>query len=748
MNKKIKYILGLSLTAIVIVGCTVMIKTKSMEKVLNHKVLAAQTNKTYPIVDTGTKNLYSDKEVLTSISEGEDFYGQDASYQINEPSYTDNGDGTVTDNVTGLMWQQTMDSKMSATDAVAYANSSELGGYKDWRIPSIKELYSLTNFDGKVLGETAVNMFIDTEFFNQPIGDTSIGEREIDAQTWSSTEYVGKTMNNDETIFGVNFVDGRIKGYPKYSPKTREENKMYFRLVRGNEEYGQNNFVDNGDGTISDLATGLMWQKADDGVARDWENSLSYSENLDASGYDDWRLPTSKELQSIVDYTRSPQTTSSPAINEMFSLTSIKDINGNTQYPHYWTSTTLCDGKNPAGEGVYVCFGDGQGMINNKLVDAHGAGAVRSEPKSGNTSDYPKSFGPQGDIQYVYNYALSVRSIEGTTEIRDSAVNTKIKDSAVTTPTESIKNNSEKSAIIPYSPQSDFSVITVGTGTPDVNLDKSSASTMIQYQGKYLLVDCGDGTNKNLYKGGFKDGDIKSILFTHLHSDHTSDFTDITISNIISNNNHLDIIGPPRTSKLYDLIKDVYADDITYRMMSISKKTGRAVDNQKIYNSVAVKELTGENTFKLNGLTVSTAEMTHTMYDLAYRFDVGGKSIVVSGDTSYDPDLAVLAKNADILVIDGSGSTNENALNNKVKSNSKKIKLPTPAYEYSGNFGVDAHATFSDIVKMATDANVKKLVLTHYSEASDAIKQERIAEINKTFKGEVIFAEDLMEINP
>jgi hypothetical protein len=81
-------------------------------------------------------------------------------------------------------------------------------------------------------------------------------------------------MNNDETIFGVNFVDGRIKGYPKYQPGTTQANKMYFRMVRGNTEYGINNFVDNGNGTISGLATGLMWQKTDDGVAKNWEQAL------------------------------------------------------------------------------------------------------------------------------------------------------------------------------------------------------------------------------------------------------------------------------------------------------------------------------------------------------------------------------------------------------------------------------------------------------------------------------------------
>lgn len=365
---------------------------------------------TYPIVDTDISDHFSDLAQITAPSEGEAFYGQDADYTGRQASYTDNLDGTITDNVTGLMWEKDMGEKITFDAAFTKAEASSLGEHTDWRVPGIKELYSLILFTGQVKGAEAISFFIDTAFFNQPLGDLSLGEREIDAQTWSSTEYVGLTMGGDATIFGVNFIDGRIKGYPKYKKATGAANTMFFRMVRGNSDYGKNRYENNADGCITDLATGLMWQKADDGTARDWEEALAYAEGLELASKNDWRLPNAKELQSIVDYSRSPQTTSSAAIDPIFECTEINDPDGNPgQYPFFWTSSTHLDGANPFAGAVYIAFGEGMGEMNGTLMDVHGAGCQRSDPKSGNINDYPQFWGPQGDVRYVYNYVRCVR---------------------------------------------------------------------------------------------------------------------------------------------------------------------------------------------------------------------------------------------------------------------------------------------------------------------------------------------------
>ncbi len=368
---------------------------------------------TYPIVDTGVHQFYSNTAIISAPVEGAAFYGQDACYQGNETNYTDNGDGTITDNVTGLMWQKDMGDRISYNNALIKADTLTLAGYTDWRMPSIKELYSLIIFTGQSSGENVVSPYINTNYFIQPPGSP----RPIDAQTWSATKYLSLTMNGDSTVFGVNFLDGRIKGYPQYTPGTNNtvpNANLFARMVRGNS-YGINDFVDNDNGTITDNATGLMWQQSDDGVERDWQNSLLYAETLTLAGFDDWRLPNAKELQSIVDYTRCPDITQSAAINPLFSTTSINDPNGNPgQYPYFWTSTTHLDGPNPYTPAVYIAFGEAQGRMNNVLLDVHGAGAQRSDPKTGNPADYPQYVGPQGDVRYVFNYTRCVRTVTST----------------------------------------------------------------------------------------------------------------------------------------------------------------------------------------------------------------------------------------------------------------------------------------------------------------------------------------------
>ncbi|MBF0424623.1 MAG: DUF1566 domain-containing protein [Magnetococcales bacterium] len=365
------------------------------------------------IVDTGQDRCFGNTDEIPCPRRGEDFFGQDAQYQGAQPNYRDNGDGTISDLNTHLMWSKAVESqKASLEEAEAIAKSFKLGGFTDWRVPNIKELYSLIDFRGYTgfgagweLPANAIP-FINTDYFDFRYGDTRAGERYIDAQWLSRTRYVSTTMRGDKTLFGVNFADGRIKGYGYQRPGMQGIAKRFFaRYVRG-PLYGVNHFIDNGDGTISDLSSGLVWEKEDSGKGMTWEEALRYAANLRLAGYKDWRLPNAKELQYIVDYTRSPDTTHSPALDPIFLATPIINEAGQRDFPYYWTSTTHLDGPRPGTHAVYVAFGRAIGEMHGEVLDVHGAGAQRGDPKIGASA---LGRGPQGDAQRVVNYVRAVR---------------------------------------------------------------------------------------------------------------------------------------------------------------------------------------------------------------------------------------------------------------------------------------------------------------------------------------------------
>lgn len=364
----------------------------------------------YPIVDTAQSSHYDDAggDTIDPPTPGGAFAGQDAQYDGLQPNYQDNGDGTITDLNTGLMWKQDFESGITLANAITEGEALDYAGHDDWRLPTLKELYSLILFTGET-GTSADDAvpYIDTDFFNFEYGDTDSGERYIDAQYLSTTEYIHTTMNGDATVFGVNFADGRIKGYPIYEPSSGGTipNTYYARYVRGNTEYGINDFFDNGDGTVTDYATGLMWQQDDSGSTHNWEAALAYAENLELAGYRDWRLPNAKELQSIVDYTRSPMTSGTAAIDtNYFNVTETESF--------FWTSTTHLDGapETVGNYAVYLSFGRALGWINENLLDVHGAGAQRSDPKSGTPVLESPGHGPQGDILRIDNAVRCVRA--------------------------------------------------------------------------------------------------------------------------------------------------------------------------------------------------------------------------------------------------------------------------------------------------------------------------------------------------
>ena len=432
-------------------------------------------SQTYKTVGSGQTNSYNNSDIISAPTVGQSFYGQNSNYPGNIPGYKDNGNGTITDNVSGLIWEKTTDKngdgiinyadKLTYAAALTGASSCRTGGFSDWRLPSIKELYSLIMFYGAESNPNATTQgtsvpFLNTNYFTFGYGDinssthgATSNERLIDAQYATSTIYVSTTMGGQSTMFGVNFADGRIKGYPANTIK-----KYYVLYVRGNTAYGTNNFTNNGNGTITDNATGLMWMQNDNGSAVLWENALIYAENYSYAGHSDWRLPDAKELQSILDYSRSPATTNSAAINPLFNCTPITNEAGVADYGYYWSNTTFCSQTPTNGtHACYFSFGRAMGYMSvyGGWIDVHGAGAQRSDPKTGNPANFPTGFGPQGDAIRIYNYVRLVRNTNTSSGLKQN--------SAV----EAIKVN--------YNPISNNCKVTVNTETKNGKIDISNS---------------------------------------------------------------------------------------------------------------------------------------------------------------------------------------------------------------------------------------------------------------------------------
>ena len=374
----------------------------------------------YKLPDTDQANVYDEEgQLVENLDADSPYYGADATVQSNTQSYHDNDDGTVTDLNTGLMWQQTPDfTRMSFDEAKEYCENLETGGYDDWRLPSIKELYSLANFNGELIPQGESTPYINSDYF-----DFKYDRLLFAGQYFSSTVYVKNGVQNyDEhgslqAVFGFNFADGHIKSYETGywfdgTKITKDDDVMlpgcYVRAVRGETPLYDMEYVDNGDGTVTDESTGLMWAQDDSGEGMDWLEALEYANSSELAGYSDWRLPNSKELQSLVDYEK----TDFPAINTDFFNMTASGFESTDDAAYYWSSTTQGDFKHTA---CYISFAQAWSKKNSdaaEYYDWHGAGAQRSDPKTGEPSDYELASDMATDYISIDNYVRLVRDAE------------------------------------------------------------------------------------------------------------------------------------------------------------------------------------------------------------------------------------------------------------------------------------------------------------------------------------------------
>ena len=296
--------------------------------------------------DTGQIKCYADDGDLDPCPmTGEQYFGQDANHVGLQMSFTDNGDGTILDNVTGLVWGKCSAGQdfVDCSGPGKTLDWQEAGDYCEqnldglpgdgWRMPNRLELLSLTDFQKPYC----------------LVGESFGGE--VSAGYWAST-----TGSNLGAACGVSF--GTCASSCSYQ---KENAQTFFRCVRGDPTSG-GDFKNQKDGTVVDAATSLQWQQQVEPQQRNWSDALAYCEDLELAGHEDWRLPNAKESATLVDFT---------APNFLAEEGSFGDdpIGG------LWTSTTF---KSWTSRGFALKSGGGLGDFGDIKSKEYFARCVRS----------------------------------------------------------------------------------------------------------------------------------------------------------------------------------------------------------------------------------------------------------------------------------------------------------------------------------------------------------------------------------
>ncbi|MBN2321113.1 MAG: DUF1566 domain-containing protein [Acidobacteria bacterium] len=303
---------------------------------------------------TGQTTCYnSSREAIECDGTGQDGDIQ-AGVEWPDPRFADNGNGTITDNLTGLIWLKNpscmkwpkvnWDSAMEFVNGLANGSCGLTDGSiaGDWRLPNLVELESLVNL--AVEGESPA------EWLNNQ-GFTNVQSSEY----WSSTTrtyYSGFSflvgMNYGQVYHGIQFYEDYYfwpvrAGQTGTAETWQTGQKIVYANrddgdIQAGMEWPEPRFNDNGDGTVTDKLTGLVWLKnANAAGTATRDQALEFCNNLssgthgltDGSVAGDWRLPNRKELFSLIDYSQN-----SPSLPQDNPFE-------NVQVSDYWTSTNL-----------------------------------------------------------------------------------------------------------------------------------------------------------------------------------------------------------------------------------------------------------------------------------------------------------------------------------------------------------------------------------------------------------------------
>jgi ribonuclease BN (tRNA processing enzyme) len=277
-------------------------------------------------------------------------------------------------------------------------------------------------------------------------------------------------------------------------------------------------------------------------------------------------------------------------------------------------------------------------------------------------------------------------------------------------------------------------VVLLGTkGGPRVGeTGRSNPATLILINDVPYLVDCGYGVSKQLISYGIPLNQLRYIFITHHHSDHNLEFGPLVYNTWITGlPAHINAYGPPGLNKMAQDFFNYLKFDIDTRIVDEGRTDPRQL--------LTTHEIKSGIVLMNDDVKVSACLVRHPPIKqaYAYRFDARDRSVVISGDTAYAPELAEFAKDADVLVHEVMYLPGIEALLKRLP-NAKRLREHLMA----------AHTLPEDVGKIAAQARVKTLVLTHFVPGDDAsITDAQWAEgVRAYFKGQVIVGKDLMEI--
>ena len=270
----------------------------------------------------------------------------------------------------------------------------------------------------------------------------------------------------------------------------------------------------------------------------------------------------------------------------------------------------------------------------------------------------------------------------------------------------------------------EFSIITLGSGGTLTTPQFRGPSAVVQYKKRYYVMNTGNGVQAGLLSMGIPLGNIESVLLTDHSIDHTREIIPLLISTWLDQKEPVRLIGPPGTKALYDFFMSFYHAEVA----SLALQKG--VDLGK-HKTPVVIELTAERRIDFKDLSVHTAPLTMPGSSIAYRYEAGGKSIVLTTDHTEAETLIRLAHEADILVVE---------IEKNEKQAADQADRSTPQQTQQS-------ATLKAVGSIAQKAHVKRLVIAHYA-SGQTYSDEAVNTLKREFSGQILLARDFMEIVP